>query len=139
MSEPLTSTLQNADTSSLAQQISVEVRAHYLPTQSKPERKQYAFGYTIRIFNHSNTTVQLLSRHWFITDEKERVREVKGDGVIGEQPFIEPGENYTYSSGAMLETPTGTMHGSYTLRVNDELHFDTNIPMFALLPPGKLH
>src|SRR5210317_1852667 len=104
--------------------ISVSVETSYLEKQSDPDEQYFVWAYRITIANHSNQTVQLLSRHWKISDGQGRVQEVRGEGVIGEQPILEPGANYTYSSGTPLQTPSGFMHGSYQMQSDDGERFD---------------
>lgn len=119
--------------------IRISVNTAYLATQSQPEKDRFAFSYTISIENCSSISTQLLSRHWVITDANETVQEVVGDGVVGEQPHIPPGEKYTYSSGTVLETQVGTMEGTYTMRSEDGNVFEVPIPMFSLTRPQSLH
>lgn len=116
--------------------ITVEVR--HLPKQSQAD-DQYAFAYQITINNHGDQSVQLISRHWIITDANEEQQEVRGLGVIGEQPHIAPGESYQYTSGAVLQTPTGTMEGSYHMICADGTGWDVPIPAFLLAVPRALH
>lgn len=125
----------------------VTVVTTYLPGHSKPELDQYAFAYTITISNESDVPVQLLSRHWIITDADSSVQEVRGEGVVGEQPLIPPGKSFRYTSGATLANPVGCMEGSYTMvrRNSDEQassadgHFEVPIPAFSLHTPTALH
>lgn len=119
--------------------IQIAVQAHYLPEQSDPNSDRYVFGYTITIGNHGDAPAQLIGRHWFITDQNDAVQEVEGLGVVGKQPVIQPGEHYTYSSGAILATETGTMTGTYQMKADDGSMFEAQIPTFALLPPNKLN
>ncbi len=128
--------------------VRVHVLTTYLASHSDPERDQYTFAYTITIHNGSEVPVQLLSRHWIITDANDAVQEVRGEGVVGEQPLIEPGEQFRYTSGATLPTPVGCMEGSYTMIVqgeDDEVDptqqpaFDVPIPVFTLHKPNALH
>ena len=119
--------------------VEVQVKAQYLSEQSKPQNNQYVYAYTINIINHGENSAQLLSRHWRITDEQERVQEVLGEGVIGKQPTILPGESYTYSSGVVLETQSGTMTGAYTMLSESGEQFKAEIPTFALVQPKALH
>ncbi len=119
----------------------------YLPGHSQPERDQYAFAYTITISNEGDVPVQLLSRHWIITDADNSVQEVRGEGVVGEQPLIQPGKSFRYTSGATLATPVGCMEGSYIMvsRDTDDQdfpangHFEVPIPAFSLHTPTALH
>lgn len=130
-----------------AKEVDVTVVTTYLPGHSKPEQDQYAFAYTITISNESDVPVQLLSRHWIITDADSSVQEVRGEGVVGEQPLIPPGKSFRYTSGATLATPVGCMEGSYTMirRDTDEQgssangHFEVPIPAFSLHTPTALH
>ncbi|PWK53083.1 Co2+/Mg2+ efflux protein ApaG [Pleionea mediterranea] len=117
----------------------IEVDCKYLDHQSKPDSEQYVFAYTINIINRSEVSAQLLRRHWIITDANGDEQEVKGDGVIGEQPHIEPGESYQYTSGAILKTPLGTMQGSYQMKDANGEEFDAPIPLFSLTKPGVLN
>ena len=119
--------------------IIIKVKATYLPEQSRPNDSKYVFAYTIRIENTGTEPAQLISRYWHIVDANEQVQEVQGMGVIGEQPRLEPGSDYTYTSGAILETDTGTMAGSYTMRTDNGELFDVGVPMFALVKPQALH
>jgi ApaG protein len=115
--------------------ISVSVETSYLEKQSDPDEQYFVWAYRITIANHSDQTVQLLTRHWKISDGQGRVQEVRGDGVIGEQPILEPGASYTYSSGTPLQTPSGFMHGSYQMQSDDGERFDVDIPAFSLDSP----
>ncbi len=119
--------------------IEIRVSTQYLRHQSDPSRPAFAFAYTITITNHRAGPVQLLSRHWIITDQNNKVEEVKGKGVVGQQPTIEPGESYQYSSGAVLQTEIGDMHGTYTLQDDDGSLFEAAIPLFVLAVPHMLH
>jgi len=120
-------------------QIDIAVVTNYIEQQSAPDKDRYVFAYTITIENAGNIPAQLISRHWIITDAAERVQEVRGDGVIGEQPHLEPGESFSYTSAAMIETPVGTMHGSYQMVSKDGTEFDAPIPAFRLSIPNMLH
>jgi len=126
------------DTLSLQAAIEIYTLPTYLEAHSSPEQGEYAFAYTVDIVNTGIETVQLLSRHWIITDGNNDIREVKGDGVIGKQPFIEPQSSHRYSSGAILGTRVGTMEGSYTMRSVGGIEFEVTIPVFALIAPGAL-
>jgi ApaG protein len=112
--------------------IRVEVLSRYSPEHSQPLHDDWVFQYTVRITNQGPETVQLISRHWIITDGMDRVREVNGAGVVGEQPVIAPGESYKYSSWCQLKTPTGTMRGTYQMVGTDGGQFDIEIAPFAL-------
>lgn len=119
--------------------IRVSVEAEFLPEQSDEERHRWVFAYHIRILNQGVTTARLLTRHWVITDGEQRVREVHGEGVVGEQPSIAPGQEYQYSSGAILETEVGSMQGSYQMLSEDGTCFDATVPAFTLAVPRALH
>ncbi|MBP6626280.1 MAG: Co2+/Mg2+ efflux protein ApaG [Arenimonas sp.] len=119
--------------------IEVAVATRFLDDQSVPEDDRYVFAYTVRIRNIGHVPAQLLSRHWLITDANGKVQEVRGDGVVGEQPRIEPGEHYEYTSGAVLETELGTMRGSYRMLADDGTQFDAAIDAFTLSMPRTLH
>ena len=119
--------------------IEVTVASRFLDDQSIPEDERYVFAYTIRITNHGALPAQLLARHWIITDANGKVQEVRGDGVVGEQPHLQPGEHFEYTSGAVLETPLGTMQGSYRMLADDGHRFDAPIAAFTLSIPRTLH
>ncbi len=122
-----------------ANKISVRVETAYIESQSLPEQNRYVFSYTITISNTGTVAARLLNRHWIITDANGQVQEVVGDGVVGKQPFLKPGENFSYTSGTALETPLGTMQGSYQMRSETGAHFDTTIAPFTLAIPNSLH
>ncbi len=117
----------------------MEVRSRYLPERSQPDQKQYLFAYAVRITNESNRTVQLVSRHWIITDAEGRVEEVRGKGVVGEQPVLEPGTSFEYTSGCPLGTPFGTMHGTYQMTSALGDTFNIEIAPFALSEPFAIN
>ncbi|MBG56455.1 MAG: Co2+/Mg2+ efflux protein ApaG [Deltaproteobacteria bacterium] len=119
--------------------IQVQVESFYLDSHSKPEENLYVFAYHISLKNLSKRTVQLMSRHWIITDSSGEINEVKGDGVVGEQPVLEPDEEYEYTSGSHLKSPVGTMHGTYRMTSKDGEEFDVAIPCFTLSVPGKIN
>lgn len=119
--------------------IGVKTRPQYLADQSEPENEQYVFAYTITITNTGEVTAQLISRHWIITDASEQVQEVRGQGVVGNQPVLKPGESFQYTSGCALKTPVGTMKGSYQMVAEDGTQFDADIPEFTLAIPRTLH
>jgi len=119
--------------------IAVDVETQYISEQSLPDQDHFVFAYTITISNHGEVPAQLLRRHWVITDANNKVQEVKGDGVVGEQPHLKPGESYRYTSGTMLETPVGTMRGNYHMIADDGVEFDAEIPQFTLSMPRTLH
>ena len=120
-------------------EISVEPRAAYLADQSDPAKDQYVFAYTITITNTGTVSAQLISRHWIITDADHKVQEVKGLGVIGQQPVLKPGERFEYTSGASIPTAVGTMRGTYQMVAEDGRAFDVPIPLFTLSVPRTLH
>ena len=119
--------------------IHVSVETHYLANQSDPSEDRYLFAYTITITNHGLIGAQLLRRHWIVTDGDENVQNVRGDGVVGEQPHLLPGEYYRYTSGTVLETPVGTMEGSYQMIADDGTQFDAQIPVFVLSAKRVFH
>ena len=120
-------------------EIRVEPQSSYVADQSDPSRDQFVFSYTIRITNVGTVAAKLVSRHWIITDGEHRVQEVRGAGVIGQQPRLAPGESFEYTSGASLTTPVGTMRGSYQMVAADGREFDAPIPPFTLSVPRTLH
>ena len=122
-----------------ANDIRVDVESAYMAGQSVPEKNRFVFSYTITIHNHGSVPAKLLTRHWVITDANGKVQEVHGEGVVGEQPLIKPGEGFRYSSGAILETPVGTMQGDYQMLNDEGRHFDAPIAPFRLAVPGMLH
>jgi ApaG protein len=119
--------------------IRIQVVTDYIDDQSAPDADRYVFSYTITISNAGNVPARLLSRHWIITDANGKVQEVSGDGVVGEQPHLNPGEQFRYSSGAVLETPVGSMQGLYRMQADNGLSFDAPIAPFTLAVPGVLH
>src|SRR5512134_104666 len=120
-------------------EITVTPKTQYLADQSDEAADRYVFAYTITIRNTGTATAQLISRHWIITDANGKVQEVKGLGVVGEQPKLAPGESYEYTSGAAIATPVGTMRGSYQMLAEDGTKFDAPIPEFTLSIPRVLH
>jgi len=119
--------------------ITVAVKTAYLPDQSDPARSTYVFAYTITITNTGEVPAQLISRHWIITDADRQVQEVKGLGVVGQQPLLQPGESFEYTSGTSLATAVGTMRGTYQMVAGDGKTFDAQIPQFTLSMPRVLH
>ena len=119
--------------------IDVSVQTHYLENQSDEQNERYVFAYTITITNQGRVGAQLLSRHWIITDSNQKVQEVRGEGVVGEQPFLRPGEAFRYTSGTLIDTPIGTMRGSYQMIAEDGTEFDAEIAEFTLAAPRVLH
>lgn len=119
--------------------IRVHVETAFLEGQSDPDDNRYVFSYTITIRNNSTMAAQLMNRHWVITDANGKIQEVRGEGVVGEQPHLQPGEGFRYSSGAVLETPVGAMHGRYQMKTDDGDRFFAPIAPFTLAIPGALH
>lgn len=117
----------------------IEVLTNYVDNQSDPGNERFVFAYTITIHNRGIAPAQLLTRHWIITDANGQVQEVRGDGVVGEQPTIGPGESFRYTSGAILDTPVGSMHGSYGMIGDDGDAFDAMIEPFTLAAPRTLN
>ena len=120
-------------------EVTVEPKARFLAEQSDPAKDQYVFTYTITITNTGDVAAQLLSRHWIITDADHKVQEVKGIGVVGQQPMLKPGESFEYTSGASIPTSVGTMQGSYQMMAADGKAFEAPIPLFTLSVPLTLH
>ena len=131
--------MSSKSVSSDGNSVIVVVEPRYLPDHSRPEDSEYAFAYTVSIFNEGKETVQLISRHWIITDGNNHQREVKGEGVVGQQPHIAPGETYQYSSGAIINTRAGTMEGSYQMLSESGENFEAQIAAFGLVHPDSLH
>ncbi len=119
--------------------IQVIVSTQYIEAESDPDANRFVFAYTINIENKGKIAAKLLSRHWIITDANNRVQEVKGKGVIGEQPYLRPGESFEYTSGTMMETPVGSMQGTYQMVADDQHHFDAIIEPFTLALPKMLN
>ena len=120
-------------------EITVAPKVTFLAEQSDPDKNHFVFAYTITVTNTGDVTAQLVSRHWIITDAEHRVQEVKGQGVVGKQPVLRPGESFEYTSGASIPTAVGTMRGSYHMVAEDGLAFDVPIPAFTLSIPRTLH
>ena len=123
----------------MSQQINVDVDTLYIESESSPLNSQYVFAYTITITNAGTEAAKLMTRHWVITDANGHIEEVRGDGVVGEQPYLKPGEGFQYTSGAVLKTPVGTMSGSYQMVTDSGSNFDAEIPEFILSSPRTLH
>lgn len=121
------------------ERVDVSVKTQYLPEQSRPEENRFAFAYTITIANSGDEAVRLLNRHWIITDGDNQVQEVHGEGVVGKQPLIEPGKSFNYTSGAVIDTPVGTMEGSYEMITASGRPFIAEIAVFSLTQPSALH
>ena len=119
--------------------ITINVETAYVEAQSAPDHDKYAFSYTITIHNKGSEAAKLLNRHWVITDANGKIEEVRGEGVVGEQPYLKPGEAFRYTSGAMLDTPVGSMEGEYEMVDDDGKRFLALIPAFSLAVPNKLH
>ena len=119
--------------------IDVGVTTQYIENQSSPEENRFVFSYTITIHNTGSLAAKLLTRHWIINDANGNVQEVHGEGVVGEQPYLLPDESFEYTSGTVIETPVGSMEGSYQMITDDGFAFDANIPAFTLSLPNALH
>ncbi len=119
--------------------IEIAVETSFVDEQSEPDEDRFVFAYTITIRNKGTVAARLLTRHWIITDANGHVQEVRGEGVVGEQPHLQPGEGFRYTSAAMIETPVGSMHGSYQMVADDGFHFKAKIPAFSLSIPHTLH
>ncbi|MBC8210082.1 MAG: Co2+/Mg2+ efflux protein ApaG [Gammaproteobacteria bacterium] len=119
--------------------IQINVKTRYIEEQSNPDKDYYVFAYTITIMNKGDQPARLLNRHWVITDSNHKVQEVRGEGVVGEQPHLKPGEQFVYTSGTMLETSVGTMRGSYEMKADDGVMFDADVQEFVLSTPRVLH
>ena len=120
-------------------EITVTVKTTYIADQSDEAAGRHVFAYTVSILNSGSVAAQLISRHWIITDAHEKVQEVRGLGVIGQQPRLKPGESYDYTSGTAIATPVGTMRGSYQMVAEDGVVFDAPVPQFTLSVPRVLH
>lgn len=119
--------------------ISVQVETTYVEDQSDPENDRYVFAYTVTIRNDGAVPAKLLTRHWIITDANGKTQEVRGEGVVGEQPHLKPDEGFQYTSGTVMDTPVGSMRGTYQMVADDGERFDAEIPMFTLSVPRILH
>ncbi len=119
--------------------IDVSVDTSYIESQSDEDESRFVFAYTVTIHNAGEVPAKLVTRHWIITDSNGKTQEVKGEGVVGEQPYLRPGEAFQYTSGTMLETPVGTMHGTYQMVADDGTEFDAPIHPFTLAAPRVLH
>jgi ApaG protein len=120
-------------------QIEVSAVSDYIAEQSTPEDGRYVFAYTITIRNTGEVPAKLLNRHWIVTDADGKIQEVRGAGVVGEQPHLKPGESFRYTSGTQIATPLGSMHGTYDMLADDGTRFDAEIPPFSLGDRGRLH
>ncbi len=119
--------------------IQVSVESHFIEKESNPEQSRYVFAYTVTIVNQGSIPAKLLTRHWVISDADGRTQEVRGEGVVGEQPYLQPGEGFRYTSGTILDTPLGVMQGAYQMLADDGEHFDAIIAPFRLVDPRVLH
>ncbi len=119
--------------------IQVDVESSYMENHSSPEEERYVFAYTVTIRNEGQVPAKLLTRHWVITDSNGKTEEVRGEGVVGEQPYLRPGEGFRYTSATVIETPVGSMHGSYQMIADDGEAFDAEIAAFSLAQPRVLH
>ena len=132
-------TLSRPLSTAVTEGIRVVVESVYIPEQSSPKSRRYVFAYTVKIANEGATGAQLRSRHWTITDGDGKIEEVRGPGVVGQQPFLKPGEHFEYTSGCVLQTPRGQMHGTYQMHRADGTMFDAIIAPFALALPHSLN
>jgi ApaG protein len=139
MADPKGQPVHTSTSEAVTNNVRVEVESQYAPEHSQPFQSQWFFHYTIRITNEGDETVQLLSRHWIITDSTGHVEEVRGPGVVGEQPVLAPGESFQYTSGCQLKTSTGVMRGTYHMVTEGAEHFDVEIAPFALREPYTVH
>lgn len=119
--------------------IKVNVKTHYIEEQSSPEMERFVFSYNVTLYNAGNIAAKLMTRHWIITDANGNVQEVHGEGVVGEKPYLRPGESFEYTSGTVLDTPVGSMQGSYQMVTDDGHPFNAEIPAFTLALPNTLH
>ena len=131
--------VESCTSEAVTNHVRVEVESQFAPEHSQPFQNHWFFYYTIRITNEGDDTVQLLSRHWIIADATGQTEEVKGRGVVGEQPVLGPGETFQYTSGCPLKTSTGVMHGTYQMVTDTGQHFDVEIAPFALHEPYTVH
>ncbi|MCH8078134.1 MAG: Co2+/Mg2+ efflux protein ApaG [SAR324 cluster bacterium] len=123
----------------ITREVEVSVESFFLESESDPEQNRFSFAYRVQLKNLGEETVQLISRHWIITDSVGKIQHVKGPGVVGEQPVLKPGASYEYTSGSRLESPMGTMEGTYQMVTDEGENFDIRIPMFTLSVPGTLN
>ena len=119
--------------------IEVNIKTHYIEEQSSPEQERFVFSYNVTLYNAGSVAAKLMTRHWIITDANGNVQEVHGEGVVGEKPYLRPGESFEYTSGTVLETPVGSMQGSYQMVTDAGYPFDAEIPAFTLALPNTLH
>jgi ApaG protein len=128
-----------SESEAITRHVRVRVTARYVPGQSQPFQNQWYFSYTVEITNEGPETVQLVSRHWIITDAHGTLEEVKGEGVVGQQPVLEPGDSFEYTSHCALKSSSGTMHGTYQMITSDGEQFDVEIAPFVLSEPYTVH
>jgi len=124
---------------SITEGVHVKVESFYVDLNSKPEDDIFVFAYQVKLKNISQRTIKLLRRHWIITDSNGEIKNVKGEGVVGEQPILKPGDEFQYNSGSYLKSPMGTMQGSYTMINTDGIEFEVTIPCFTLAAPGIIN
>jgi ApaG protein len=139
MTEFKAQSLHASTSEAVTNNVRVEVEARFAPDRSQPFESEWFFLYTVRITNEGNDSVQLLSRHWIITDATGHIEEVRGPGVVGAQPVLQPGESFQYTSSCELNTPAGVMRGTYQMVTEDGEHFDVEIAPFALHEPYTVH
>ena len=139
MPDPKGQPLRTSTSEAVTNNVRVEVESQYAPERSQPLQNEWFFHYTVRITNEGDETVQLLSRHWVITDASGETQDVRGPGVVGEQPVLAPGESFQYRSGCPLKTSTGVMRGTYQMVTEEGDHFDVEIAPFALHEPYTVH
>jgi ApaG protein len=139
MPEPKDQPLHGCTSEAVTNNVRVEVESQYAPEHSQPFQNHWFFYYTVRITNEGEETVQLLSRHWIVTDASGHIEEVRGPGVVGEQPVLTPGESFHYTSGSALKTSAGTMRGTYQMVTEGGEHFDVEIAPFVLHEPYTVH
>lgn len=120
-------------------QIDIDVKTAFIPNQSEVDKQRYVFSYTVTIHNKGDEPARLLNRHWLITDANGKIQEVRGAGVVGEQPYLKPGESYQYTSGTILDTPVGSMQGEYEMTNDDGTRFLAPVEPFSLALPRSLH
>jgi len=132
---PLSADVLNETQQKMTHNIIIEVETNYIEEQSDPANSRYIFAYTISIQNHGNIPATLMTRHWVITDANAKTQEVRGEGVVGEQPHLDPDQGFRYTSGTVLETPVGSMSGSYQMVDDNGEYFDAEIPTFTLSVP----
>jgi ApaG protein len=138
MNSPQTENTMHIETDQ-THKIDITAVTNYLNEQSDPNNGRYVFAYTITIANNGSVAAKLLNRHWIVTDSNGKTQEVRGAGVVGERPYLKPGESFSYTSGTQIETPIGSMHGSYDMLADDGTRFDAEIPAFSLGDRAGFH